>query len=77
MTDVTYPDSDVLINHYDIKDWDKLLSVEDFIYAVQAGKILPVGNFNIEHLKAIHRHFFSPLYPWAGEFRQVNMSKDA
>ena len=33
------------------------------------------GKLNIAHLKAIHRHIFQDVYPWAGEFRTVNISR--
>ncbi|WP_084440681.1 Fic/DOC family protein [Acetobacter nitrogenifigens] len=29
----------------------------------------PVGNFDADHLKAIHRHLFSDIYEWAGHTR--------
>jgi cell filamentation protein len=32
------------------------------------------GKLNLAHLKAIHRHIFQDVYPWAGEFRTVNIS---
>lgn len=34
------------------------------------------GNFDIEHLKYIHKILFEDIYPFAGEFRLVNMGKD-
>jgi cell filamentation protein len=33
------------------------------------------GRFDLEHLKAIHRHIFQDVYVWAGELRQVDISK--
>jgi len=30
----------------------------------------------VAHFKAIHKHVFQDVYPWAGEFRTVNISKD-
>jgi cell filamentation protein len=35
------------------------------------------GGFDVVHLREIHRRIFSSVYPWAGEFRQVNMSRQA
>lgn len=29
----------------------------------------PAGKFDAEHLKAIHRHLFEPVYEWAGHMR--------
>lgn len=33
------------------------------------------GEFDTQHLRAIHRHIFQDVYPWAGELRTVNISK--
>ena len=33
------------------------------------------GNFDLEHLKRIHRCIFQDVYPWAGEIRTVDISK--
>lgn len=35
------------------------------------------GEFDIAHLKEIHSRIFEYVYPWAGELRQVNMSRSA
>jgi cell filamentation protein len=35
------------------------------------------GSFNSAHLKEIHRRIFQSIYPWAGEFRQVNIRRSA
>jgi cell filamentation protein len=35
------------------------------------------GRFNSAHLRQIHARIFERIYPWAGEFRQVNMSRAA
>jgi cell filamentation protein len=41
-------------------------------------KMEPVqGGFDIAHLQEIHRRIFWEVYPWAGEFRHVNMSRQA
>ena len=33
------------------------------------------GHFDVAHLKQIHLSIFQKIYPWAGEFRQVNMNR--
>jgi cell filamentation protein len=33
------------------------------------------GAFDRDHLQAIHRRIFAEVFPWAGEFRHVNMSR--
>jgi fido (protein-threonine AMPylation protein) len=35
------------------------------------------GEFDMAHLQEIHRRIFVGVYPWAGEFRHVNMSRQA
>jgi cell filamentation protein len=34
------------------------------------------GNFNLEHLQAIHKRLFASIYDWAGKLRTVEMAKD-
>jgi cell filamentation protein len=57
--------------------------LEDF-ERIQATKAIvnlranPVqGVFDSAHLKEIHRRIFQNIYPWAGEFRQVNIRRSA
>jgi cell filamentation protein len=39
-------------------------------------RIDPVrGSFDTAHLKEIHKRIFQRIYPWAGEFRQVNIRR--
>jgi cell filamentation protein len=33
------------------------------------------GRFDITHLRAIHARIFQTIYPWAGEFRRVNIRR--
>jgi len=35
----------------------------------------PVGRFDLDHLRGIHRHLFQDVYEWAGRERTVNFSK--
>jgi cell filamentation protein len=36
---------------------------------------VPKGRFDLDHLRAIHRHLFQDVYDWAGELRTVEISK--
>lgn len=36
---------------------------------------VPGGEFDLAHIKAIHRHLFQDVYRWAGETRTVELSK--
>lgn len=33
------------------------------------------GEFDLQHLKIIHRYIFQDVYDWAGEIRKVNIAK--
>ena len=35
----------------------------------------PRGSFDAAHLQATHRYIFQDVFPWAGEFRVVDISK--
>ena len=37
---------------------------------------VPASDFNLAHLKAVHRHLFQDIYDWAGEVRTVEIAKD-
>ena len=36
---------------------------------------MPAGEFDPDHLKAIHRHLFQDVYAWAGEVRTVEIAR--
>ncbi len=73
-----YPGSDVLINKFGIKTHEELLAAEREITSLKIAmaKAEPIrGNFDLEHLKRIHRFVFEDIYFWAGELRHVDISK--
>ena len=73
-----YPGTDVLINHFGIRDRETLERVErDFTSANMALLIdSPVkGNFDLKHLQAIHHAIFHDVYPFAGQIRSVAIAK--
>ena len=35
------------------------------------------GHYDVAHLQAFHRHLFGDVYPWAGDFRAVNIARSA
>ncbi|MBQ3293194.1 Fic family protein [Candidatus Saccharibacteria bacterium] len=73
-----YPDSRVLKNKFNIRDFDKL-SLEERKFAKYRARELfedPIqGRFDFDHLRAIHRHLFQDVYDWAGEVRTVDIAK--
>lgn len=78
-SEYTYPGTNVLINLADIRDPDVLHDFERGRTALRYIEldIIPVkGKFDLEHLKAIHRHLFQDVYPFAGQLRTVNIGKD-
>ena len=73
-----YPDSDVLINKFNIRDKEKLNSLErefTFYNVVKLNKNPIKGDFDIKHLKNIHYELFKEIYNWAGELRTVDIEK--
>lgn len=75
MDPYVYPGTETLINKFHLRDAHQLREVEGVIYGLQSLKPLPAGNFDHEHLKAIHKHFFDQLYEWAGTERTVSIAK--
>jgi cell filamentation protein len=73
-----YPGSDVLINKLNIGDAEDFAEVERRITGVRILEALehPIkGNLDLAHLCSIHRFIFRDIYDWAGELRDVNISK--
>ena len=73
-----YENTDILINKLEIKDIKKLQTYEA---KITAAKLLGLrkqgitGEFDIKHLKQIHKYLFEDIYFFAGEFREENISK--
>ncbi len=78
MDKYVYRNTDVLINKFDIREAERLISVERqysyFRIAQLSANHLP-GSFNLSHLQNIHKHIFQDIYPWAGEIRTVDIGK--
>jgi cell filamentation protein len=73
-----YPGTDVLINIPGIRNKKILLAFESDVSSLADMEMQqkPVkGNFDAKHLQNIHKKLFSSIYPWAGEFRTVRISK--
>jgi hypothetical protein len=74
------PESGVLKNRLRITNQELLDSTEvDFVAARSRELSLkPIpGRFDLPHLQAIHKHLFGDVYEWAGQLRDVNISKKA
>jgi cell filamentation protein len=71
-----YPGTNVLRNHFGIRDAAELAELEA---AISAGRIAQLarrfipGDYDTAHLQAVHRKIFGDIYPWAGEFRWARL----
>lgn len=70
-----YPGTRILRNKLDIKDVAELDFAERRFSTIRARQGIPAGDFDLKHLKVIHRHLFRDIYEWAGEVRTVEISK--
>ncbi len=78
MSDPDYcypPEFAVLRNKLKIRDASTLEAAERQLVAQRVLETLPTGDFDLDHLSAIHCHLFQDIYEWAGEIRTVEISK--
>ena len=73
-----YPGTGVLRNHLNIRDPERLAEAEASIVmrAMRNGLREPF-EFTPDGLRNVHRQMFERLYPFAGEFRRVDVAKVA
>lgn len=72
---------EVLRNNLSLRDEQDLRFAER---ALSAGRQLELAadpdlvprTFDVAHWQGIHRHLFGEVYPWAGQFRTVDLAKD-
>ena len=75
-----YPESDVLINKYNIRDKELLEKFEiQKVFAKLLGlDVKPTRiayTYDVEHIVNIHKYLFGDIYEWAGTFRKENLYK--
>ena len=70
-----YAGTAVLKNKLGIRDQDELDAMERQIALQRSRQGIPTGHFDLDHLKAIHRHLFQDIYDWAGQIRTVEIAK--
>ncbi len=75
-----YPESDVLINKYNIRDKELLEKFEiQKVFAKLLGlDVKPTRiayTYDVEHIVSIHKYLFGDIYEWAGTFRKENLYK--
>ncbi len=78
-----YPGINVFVNLRNITDAKHLEKAESALSAYNLaqfysnpsviGELGQDFNFDLAHVKAIHKYLFQDLYPWAGEIRSYNM----
>ena len=76
--DVEYcypPSYTVLRNKLNIRDPLELDRVERRLVSARSTGGVPAGEFDLAHLRAVHRHLFQDIYDWAGQVRTVEISK--
>jgi len=78
MSDENYcypPNFTILKNKLDLRDAELLDRFERRAVLQRAAQGVPTGQFDLAHLRAIHRHLFQDVYDWAGEIRTVEIAK--
>jgi len=74
------PGTDVLENKLGIRDAKEFERAERLLTADRLVELTrePVsGRFDLAHLQRIHRAIFQDIYDWAGDLREINISKGA
>lgn len=73
----TYPDSSVLRNKFNIREFDELVNREYQFVKTNALDLYlsPILVHSMKDVCKIHFALFSELYEWAGNYRKVNISK--
>jgi cell filamentation protein len=71
----TYDDSSVLRNIPGIRNASELEAFERVQVTKRFLEDPPPGDFNYPHLKALHHHLFQDVYSWAGQERNVPITK--
>jgi cell filamentation protein len=73
----TYPNTSILINNFGVQKSD---IIDELEYEIIGMKLLELQIFpfrvkNTNDILTLHKHLFQDLYVWAGNYREVNISK--
>lgn len=74
----SYPDSDVLINHFSISDENRLKELETVYSLFRLSELKlkkPADPVDLSAFMEIHRSILQDVYPFAGQLRQEMISK--
>ncbi|ENQ8650431.1 Fic family protein [Vibrio fluvialis] len=74
-----YQGTDVLINKLNIRDADLLAEAETAFttqrYLEYSSEVTDLNQLDFNHFKSLHYHLFQDLYKWAGQIREIDISK--
>ena len=76
--DYFYPGTEVLRNKADLTDPDALNHFERKATGIRDAELRgkPIlGDFDLKHMQAMHKHLFQDVYEWAGDLREVELKK--
>lgn len=74
-----YVNTNVLRNKFNIKNKDKLMSLERDLTGLKLLEIDSVflgKSMDEKYFKAIHKFLFEEMFEWAGQYRKVRIHKD-
>jgi cell filamentation protein len=73
-----YPGSEILINHFEERNEQRLAEIEADYTAFRLRQLSEkpcVGLFDFNHLCQIHQFIFQDIFHWAGQPRIINIEK--
>jgi len=75
-----YPDTNVIRNKLNIRDFDALQEAERRLSKYRAEELIMNGmpgkpTFDFAYLQKIHHYLFQDIYDWAGKVRTVDIAK--
>jgi cell filamentation protein len=73
-----YPDSEILINHFEERNEQRLAEIEADYTAFRLRQLCDkpyAGVFDFKYLCQIHQFIFQDIFHWAGQPRIINMEK--
>lgn len=59
----------------DLQSQEELDEFEVTMFVLRAEEPWPEGDLDYAHYRALHRHLFADVYPWAGEVRTIRIGK--
>lgn len=70
-----YPGTTVLRNRRNLRTQAALDRFELAMTAARSQEPPPAGKLTEQHYQRLHKHLFRDVYTWAGEYREVRISK--